>query len=693
MKRKIFIFILTFFSYHNISAQINTDRVLIIGRNALYYEDYVLAIQYFNQVIISKPYLAEPYFYRAIAKYYLDDYRGAEMDCDEAIKRNPYMIRVYQLRGETRQRQNLFDGALEDYNFVLRNNPRDLFSGINSSLIYLEQDKKDDALNQINEVVSFSPNNPQVYLVKGSIELAKGDTISTMSNFNKAIDLDKYSSRAYGMRGMLYYMQGINDSAIVDMDHAIELEPNVYDFYINRGLVRYAINDFRGAMKDYDYVIEKEPDNILAHFNRGLLRSQVGDNNNAISDFNFVLAQQPTNYMALYNRAILNNEVGNYTQAIEDMNRIIEKYPDKISVYNARGTFYRNKKDEEKATKDFKYAAYLEQKALKDINSQVDKNYQVKYKKEDDGDIDKFQLLVMSDDNNIKESKYKNEKRGDIQNRTVNIDPEGMFVLSYYSKVDEYNNNVYFNKEIENVNKLRVLPKLIRLTNDELSLNQERIDEHFESMNTFSDHLSNDPNNKYFYFGRAMDHILVQDYLNAGIDLQKSLDIDNNFLLALFELAVVKTKEIETLKYDMEQKTQPEVIYSAPATISTAKSKNTVVTPVQKPVDVSNNTVDRQKQNFEMIIKIYDKLVDLYPSFAYSYYNRGLLRYEQGDYQAAMNDFSEAISMNDKFPEAYFNRALCYLQLKMNDKGLQDMRKAGEGGIIEAYPIIKRMTE
>lgn len=43
-------------------CQINTDRVMTIGKNALYFEDYVLSIQYFNQVIGVKPYLAEPYF-------------------------------------------------------------------------------------------------------------------------------------------------------------------------------------------------------------------------------------------------------------------------------------------------------------------------------------------------------------------------------------------------------------------------------------------------------------------------------------------------------------------------------------------------------------------------------------------------------------------------------------------------------
>ena len=73
-------------------AQINTDRVMMIGRNALYFEDYVLSIQYFNQVINAKPYLADPYFFRGLAKINLDDYPGAESDCSEAIERNPFVV-------------------------------------------------------------------------------------------------------------------------------------------------------------------------------------------------------------------------------------------------------------------------------------------------------------------------------------------------------------------------------------------------------------------------------------------------------------------------------------------------------------------------------------------------------------------------------------------------------------------------
>ena len=85
---RIFLFIFALAVFPAV-AQINTDRVMNIGRNALYFEDYVLSIQYFNQVIKAKPYWAEPYFYRAVAKLSLDDFRGAEADATACIDRNP----------------------------------------------------------------------------------------------------------------------------------------------------------------------------------------------------------------------------------------------------------------------------------------------------------------------------------------------------------------------------------------------------------------------------------------------------------------------------------------------------------------------------------------------------------------------------------------------------------------------------
>ena len=102
------------------SAQINAEQVLRVGQNALYFEDYMLAIQYFNQAITAKPYLAQPYFMRAIAKLNLEDYLGAEEDASAAIERNPFIADAYEVRGVARQNRGLLRGAVADYDAALK---------------------------------------------------------------------------------------------------------------------------------------------------------------------------------------------------------------------------------------------------------------------------------------------------------------------------------------------------------------------------------------------------------------------------------------------------------------------------------------------------------------------------------------------------------------------------------------------
>ena len=107
--RYLIIFCLCLSYSNNVCAQINIDRMIKIGRNALYYNDYVLSIQYFNSIIESRPTLFYPYFYRALAKFYLEDYVGATKDCTSAIDLNPYYHEAYKVRALSYINQNYYD--------------------------------------------------------------------------------------------------------------------------------------------------------------------------------------------------------------------------------------------------------------------------------------------------------------------------------------------------------------------------------------------------------------------------------------------------------------------------------------------------------------------------------------------------------------------------------------------------------
>ena len=156
-------------------AQINTDRVMTIGKNALYFEDYVLSIQYFNQVINAKPYLADPYFYRGLAKMNLDDYPGAERDCSEALERNPFVVNAYQVRGISRIRQKNYKGAIEDYQRALKLDPENISLWHNLVLCRMQEKDYTTAQAELDTIIRISPRYTDAYLmrVENSLKLSK----------------------------------------------------------------------------------------------------------------------------------------------------------------------------------------------------------------------------------------------------------------------------------------------------------------------------------------------------------------------------------------------------------------------------------------------------------------------------------------------------------------------------------------
>ena len=74
--RTLWLLLLAFLPFTG-SATYNVDRLIVLGRVAVYYEDYFLGTQYFTEAMSLEPYLYGPWQLRAIAKFFLDDFAGA----------------------------------------------------------------------------------------------------------------------------------------------------------------------------------------------------------------------------------------------------------------------------------------------------------------------------------------------------------------------------------------------------------------------------------------------------------------------------------------------------------------------------------------------------------------------------------------------------------------------------------------
>ena len=238
-----------------------------------------------------------------------------------------------------------------------------------------------------------------------------------------------------------------------------------------------------------------------------------------------------------------------------------------------------------------------------------------------------------------------------------------MFSLNYYERENEVRNSVNYAKVIDDLNREKVLPHRLLITNNEASLTEEQVKEHFASIDVESEKIIREPDNALHYYARALDYYLVQDFDNALSDLDSVIVRDSTFYPAYFSRSVIRYKQLEFLKRDVEYN-----------------------------VDSSKEEFRVRTMDYVAIRKDLDEVIRLAPDFVYAYYNRGNILVAMKDYHAALVDYNKAIEMDPHFADAYYNRGLTNIFLGNNRQGIQDLSKAGELGIYSAYSIIKRFT-
>lgn len=649
-------------------AQINAEQVMRVGQNALYFEDYLLSIQYFNQAIQAKPYLAKPYFLRSVAKINLEDYAGAEADASKAIELNPFLTDAWEARGVARQNLGRYRDAIGDYRQALVLLPRNRQIMFNMAIAQQQTKNYEDADSTYRELLRYYPNFSNGYLGRARLRLEQADTTAASADIDKALQLNRNSLNAYIMRADIAINSNKDyEAALNDMNEAIKLQPKLAGLYINRAFLRYHQDDYFGAMADYDYAIELEPLNVTALFNRGILLAEVSANDRALNDFSQVLNLNPDDYKALYNRAVIYGKKADYEAATADINRVIGAFPDFPGAFYLRAEFERQSGNLPAAKRDYDKAMALAKAATP--NTQTDPSLS---DNDNPDDIPaelvskRFASLLTVDNNTQVEEEYNNSAiRGHIQDRNLSIELQPLMELSYYSSPTEVRPGTYYIKEVDDLNTTRMLRFVIVVTSSLPTLDQDIYDRHFKSVEYYNSYLATHTPRSIDYLGRAFDFITVRDYDAARRDLAKAKELTPDY-----PLIYLLNAQVDYHTYELMSRTP------------TAESEN---------YDAATRNQLRRKL-LDDALEGYSKAISLSANMAPAWYNKGIILVEMQDYAAAIDAFSKAIELKDDLGEAYFNRGYVYLKLGNRRAGIADLSKAGELGIVGAYNLIKRIS-
>ena len=651
----LLVFVLPFISLCPVSAQYNIDRVLIAGRSALYYDDYVLSIQYFNQAISAKPYLHEPWFYRGVAKFQLDDYTGAEADCSEAIRINPYILGQYELRGLCRARLHDFKGAIDDYEHSISIDPNSQDLWYNRVLCRMEDKDYDRAGVELDSMINRWSNYAKAWQLKAEISLRQGDTLRAGEHLDKALKIDEYDGEVWMVRGMISMSQKKWKDADSQLSKAIHLKPTMAGYYINRALARYNINNLRGAMADYDKALELDPNNFLGHYNRGQLRIQVGDDNRAIEDFDFIIAHEPNNTMAIFNRAILLDRTGDLRGAIRDYTAVIDQFPNFWTGLTCRASCYRRLGLKAKAEMDEFRVFKAQQNKHLGYQPRWNSKQRKAVRKLSDIDMEKYNQLVEEDEQQM-EHEYASSYRGKVQNRRVENEFLPMFSLSYQRPTAGVKEMVTFDTDVEEFNVRQHPSHRIYVNASNSSLTETDSKVYFAEIETLTDEIQKKKdlqNNRALLIERAVAYTETQDQDAAISDLTAYIQLDSISPLGYWQRAVCMSIKNE---------------FSASQGIDVQLMKASAL-------DDFAEALKRSPRN------------------AHLYYDRATFHAHCKDYMLAFADFAQAIQLDPNLAEAYYNRGLCYLYTGETEKANKDLSKAGELGLYNAYSIMKKQQK
>lgn len=654
-----------FLTIGSLQAQLNTDRITAIGRNALYFNDYVLSIQYFNQVIKLKPYLSEPYLLRAIAKIQLGDYTGAELDCNAAIERNPFQPGAYYTRGYIYRLTDQLEQASKDFSEALIFAPENRTYIAMRADVLAELEQYELALQDINHLLHRDPHSASLHFEKGTICLRSGDTICAQQSFTQATEYDSQNPANWSALGLVQLMQDQQDDALQSLSKSIDFGSKWAGDYINRGIIYYRRHNYRSALADYDKAVTLSPKDAQCYYNRGVLRQELGDYNRALEDFTQAINLNPESIEIYYQRGMVQLQLRQWQEAINDFQTIIQRYPYFLPAYYLAAQA-ETSLGNGKAAFDLRQQAYnLEQK--KDSIQSLQTHMQVAESQPQQRDRRKefSALAAQNQESNDEENKYESDTRGAVQKRYTDVVNEPNIFLSYYatnSNATSLRQTNYSHVSVDLYNRSTQLPAPLRFTTQEMTFTADMVNQHFAQIN----HLSHQidlleqmamPQSTYnqqlcaAYVARAIEFALVQDYTSAIDDITHAILMDSKLYFAYFCRANWRYKLLEYKRAMGEH---------------------------------------MESADFELMMRDYDYVINNQSDFSFAYYNKANMLCIQQDFKAAISYYTQAIQVDTDFAEAYFNRGLTYIFINEIDKGIADLSKAGELGIYQAYNLISR---
>lgn len=640
MRFLFFLFLLLSGALH---GQINVNNHVFRGKQAIANKMYPEAIELLNEVIRVRPEMHESYFLRAIAKYNLGDFKGAESDLSRSLDIKPNFPDALMYRGVTRQRMLNFNAAIKDFDRALE---IDAFNDeviTNKAFARTVQGKFTDAIALCNRALEINKNSERAYVVRAWCKYQIYDLEGAEADYSQAIKLNKFNSETYTKRGVVRAFQLKYSDALSDLNHALSLDSlNMHTLY-QLAFVHKELENFDDALNFYSAMITVDPESAVAYFDRAQLHADLGDVDLAIADYSMAVVITGGHLLSYFNRGTLYLQQGQYALAVEDLSKAIEMYPEMAEAYYNRAVAFARMGMQNKASEDMERARSI--KAELYALDESGKQKALEKMKE---------LSRINEDFEGASGRY-----GRVQNKRTRIVPAAdFFVVPKKWVPDSLQNRAFRIGPLVAQNHLQAAWVTI-------SHNGWKPQASDSLRAAINKQLVSDPGNEELLLQQG---VLFQ--LNENFDLalevyEAVLSASPDSPLALLNRAYVLNKML--FLYDAYDQ-------SISSGQLTGGSQNEI------------------RENYQQIAASLEQSITSHPAFYPTQFNLANLHVAAGNHSAAIELYQHIINRasGGQFAPVHFNMGLTLLYLKRNEEACQHLSVSGELGQVAAYRVIKK---
>ncbi|XP_042714425.2 tetratricopeptide repeat protein 6 isoform X3 [Chrysemys picta bellii] len=267
----------------------------------------------------------------------------------------------YCRRGAINRKLGKLKSAMDDLEKAISLEPLLLNAYWHRHLIYLFQEKNQAALDDLNFIIKWNKNNADAYLSKAEIYRNQGNNALAIINCTLAVKCNPTDDDIYFRRAELLEEEEDLLLAMDDYAKCFQYNPKRTDALMKHGIHFFEKSIWTIALQDFTAVIKEDPSNVQARIYRGRTYAKRQQYKNATEDFSAAVHLDPSNWLAFYCRGCILRKI-DPKKALQDfsVSVLLNDSFENLSSFIHRGILYSEQCQWSLAICDFENALALD---------------------------------------------------------------------------------------------------------------------------------------------------------------------------------------------------------------------------------------------------------------------------------------------------------------------------------------------